>query len=186
MNIKLLTLLTIFVIMMGCSPNDADDTANSTTANQQAAEIDFAAQDRAKVQAEAKAQSEADAKAEQQAQNENDAIVGQKWQLVTLEGQDVEMADNQEQAIYFELQEEDNLVMGFSGCNNFNGTYTLEEGMRIRFSQMLSTMKACPDVDVDEQAVLEVFELTDNYTLSDGELSLNVGRRAPLAVFEQQ
>jgi hypothetical protein len=46
-------------------------------------------------------------------------------------------------------------------------------------------MKVCPDVDINEQSVLAVFELTDNYTLGDGELSLNVGKRAPLAVFEE-
>jgi heat shock protein HslJ len=56
--------------------------------------------------------------------------------------------------------------------------------MRIGFSQMASTMKACPDVNVDESAFLKVFELTDNYTINDDTLRLNVGRRAPLAVFE--
>lgn len=122
---------------------------------------------------------------EVKSEKETDDIIGQKWLLETLEGQPVEPAENQEQAIYFQLQEKGNRVMGFAGCNTFNGTYTLEEGMRIRFSQMLSTLKACPDVNVDEQAFLEVFELTDNYTINNGELSLNVGRRAPLAVFQQ-
>ena len=65
-----------------------------------------------------------------------------------------------------------------------NGEYTLEEGNRIRFSNMAVTMKACPDVGVNEKEFLKVFELADNYTIQDDTLSLNVGRRAPLAVFE--
>jgi heat shock protein HslJ len=60
----------------------------------------------------------------------------------------------------------------------------LEEGNRIRFKNMAVTMRACPDVDVNESEFLEVFELADNYTINGTILSLNVGRRAPLAVFE--
>lgn len=113
-------------------------------------------------------------------------IVAQNWQLKTLEGQAVGMVNNQQRPVFFELHQDNNRVTGFSGCNTFNGTYHIEEGMRIRFTQMLSTLKACPDVAFDEQAFLEVFELTDNYSLQNGQLSLNVGRRAPLAVFEAQ
>ncbi|MBA6151327.1 META domain-containing protein [Gelidibacter maritimus] len=115
---------------------------------------------------------------------EDESIVGKYWKLKTLQGQDVQMADNQEREIYFTLQSQDNRVNGFAGCNTVNGEYTLEEGNRIRFKGMMTTLKACPDVDVNESEFLEVFELADNYTIVDDVLSLNVGRRAPLAVFE--
>lgn len=106
------------------------------------------------------------------------------WKLKTLEGQAVTMSKNQEKEIYFMLKTGENRVQGFSGCNTFNGTYTLEKGNRIKFSQMLSTMRACPDVEVKESDFLKVFELADNYTINGDVLMLNVGRRAPLAVFE--
>lgn len=111
------------------------------------------------------------------------SIVNKYWKLITLEGKEISMAKNQEREAYFILKPEGKTVAGFSGCNNFSGTYMLEAGWRIRFSHMASTMKACPDVDVDEKEFLEVFALSDNYTLRDDTLSLNVGRRAPLAVF---
>lgn len=111
-------------------------------------------------------------------------IVEKYWKLKTLEGQDIKMADNQEQEIYFRLQSQGNRVTGFAGCNTINGEYTLEEGNRIRFNGMLTTLKACPEVDVNESEFLKIFELADNYTIVDDVLSLNVGRRAPLAVFE--
>lgn len=111
-------------------------------------------------------------------------IVEKYWKLKTLEGKDVQMVDNQEREIFFTLKTNDNQLTGFSGCNSFSGQYSLEEGNRIRFSQIATTMKACPDVDINESEFLQIFELADNYTIKDDELSLNVGRRAPLAVFE--
>ncbi|MCX7548261.1 META domain-containing protein [Xanthomarina sp. F1114] len=120
----------------------------------------------------------------QKSEIEKPTITEKYWKLKTLEGQEVKMAENQEREIYFILKTDENRLTGFSGCNTFSGTYTLEEGQRIHFTQIASTMKACPDVDVNESAFLKVFELTDNYTIKDDVLSLNIGRRAPLAVFE--
>lgn len=114
----------------------------------------------------------------------DNAIVEKYWKLKTLEGQDVTMGDNQEREIYFTLKTQDNRVTGFAGCNSISGEYILEEGNRIRFDKMASTLRLCPDVDFNESEFLKVFELADNYTIVDDVLSLNVGRRAPLAVFE--
>ncbi|MEM0519616.1 MULTISPECIES: META domain-containing protein [Aequorivita] len=115
---------------------------------------------------------------------ETEPITEKYWKLKTLEGQEVKMAKNQEKEIYFMLKTDDNKVVGFAGCNTFSGNYTLQEGNRIQFSQMATTMMACPDLDINEAEFLKVFELADNFTIQDDVLSLNVGRRAPLAVFE--
>lgn len=117
-------------------------------------------------------------------ENNDRAIVGTHWKLVKLDGQEVQMVPNQETDIHFILNAQENSVGGFAGCNSILGSYTLEEGMRIRFANMGLTMRACPEVNVDEQAFMNVLELADNYTISNGTLSLNVGRRAPLAEFE--
>lgn len=110
-------------------------------------------------------------------------IEGRAWKLKTLEGK--EMSDlNLQKDVYFMLNSKENRVSGFAGCNSMMGGYTLHEGNRIRFTQMGSTMMACPDVTFSESDFLKVFELADNYTINNNELSLNVGRRAPLAVFE--
>ena len=115
---------------------------------------------------------------------DNETITNKYWKLITLEGKEVIMAKNQEREAYFILKSEQKTITGFSGCNTFNGTYSLENGWRIRFSKMASTLKACPDVEVNESEFLNVFELADNFSLSGDTLSLNVGRRAPLAVFK--
>ncbi|MCM4166532.1 hypothetical protein KCTC52924_03468 [Arenibacter antarcticus] len=118
------------------------------------------------------------------AEIQKDLITEKYWKLKTLEGKEVKMADNQEREIYFMLKTDENRVVGFAGCNTFGGEYSLEEGNRIRFTQLLSTLKACPDIAVSEAEFLKVFELSDNYTIDGDTLMLNVGRRAPLAVFE--
>lgn len=116
----------------------------------------------------------------------SDQIIGKHWKLVKLEGQEVKMAENQEKEIFFTLVADGNQVQGFAGCNTLNGIYSLEKGQRIRFSQMAVTLRACPDVAVDESEYLHVFELADNYTINGDELALNVGKRAPLALFKAE
>lgn len=113
-----------------------------------------------------------------------EGITNKYWRLKKLDGKEVEMADNQAREQYFILKN-DGTISGFSGCNQFSGNYTLEENTsKIKFTSMLSTLRACPDVAVDESAFLEVFKLTNNYTVKDDVLTLNIGKRAPLAVFE--
>ena len=111
-------------------------------------------------------------------------IVNKYWKLIKLDGKDVKMSANQEREQYFTLRS-DSSVMGFAGCNNFNGQYELISGNKIKFNQnMAMTMRACPDLDIDESAMMQVFALTDNYTITGDTLSLFVGKRAALAVFE--
>lgn len=111
-------------------------------------------------------------------------IVEKYWKLKTLEGKNVKMGKNQEREVFFTLKANENRVTGFAGCNTMMGSYTLEEGDRIRFSQLATTMMACPDVDFNESEFLKIFELVDNYRITGDRLELYIGRRAPLAVFE--
>lgn len=114
----------------------------------------------------------------------NDQVITEKyWKLITLEGQDVTMAENQERETFFMLKGKDNTLNGFAGCNNIMGEFSLEDGNRIRFTNMATTLIMCPDVDVNESEFMKVFELTDNYTLYNDTLELNVGGRTPLARF---
>jgi len=113
---------------------------------------------------------------------EEEKIVEKYWKLKTLAGKEVEMTDNQTKEMHFMLKLNENRVAGFGGCNSFFGSYQLLKGSRIKFSHLGSTKMYCPDVN--EAAFMNVFELTDNYTVKDDVLSLNVGKRAPLAVFE--
>ena len=111
-------------------------------------------------------------------------IVNKYWKLKTLEGMAVTMKPNQEKEQFFMLRS-DGTLSGFAGCNLFNGEYEIMKGNRISIKRnMAMTLRACPDVNVDEMAFMNIFDQADNYTINGDVLQLNVGKRAPLAVFE--
>ena len=94
------------------------------------------------------------------------------------------MEENQKREIFFTLKANDSTVSGFAGCNSLVGQFSIEKGNRIRFKNMGTTLMACPGISFNESEFLKIFELADNYTIKDDILSLNIGRIAPLAVFE--
>lgn len=113
---------------------------------------------------------------------EEEKIVEKYWKLKTLAGKEVKMTPNQTKEMHFMLKLNENRVVGFLGCNSLFGSYQLLKGSRIKFSHLGSTKMYCPGVN--EAEFISIFELTDNYTIKEDVLVLNVGKRAPLAVFE--
>lgn len=104
------------------------------------------------------------------------------WRLVELSGAPVAAAAGA-QSPYLHLRAEGGRFQGFGGCNSYSGSYVLEEGGRIRFSDVAATMMACPDMET-ESRLFEVLGTADSYALTDRGLSLNRARMAPLARFE--
>lgn len=111
----------------------------------------------------------------------DETIVNKYWKLFQLEGKPITMSDNQEREAHFILGS-DGRVKGHTGCNGLGGEYKLEAGHRIRFSNMLGTLRYCEEVPWESE-FKNVFNIADNYTMHNDTLWLNVGRRAPLAGF---
>lgn len=111
--------------------------------------------------------------------NDNEiAFTDTKWKLVKLMGKDI---TNSEAFISFATEE--NRVFGHAGCNTFNGTYTIENNTQLKLSKIATTMKACPDMTVEDQ-FKEVLNKADNFSLNGNTMTLNKAKMAPLAVFE--
>lgn len=111
-----------------------------------------------------------------------DGMTEKYWKLVELNGQPVPALEREPHMI---LKAEGGRVVGFGGCNGFTGSYTLDTAAsRIRFSQVASTLMACPSGMEVESAFHEVLRTADNYSLSGDHLTLNRARMAPLARFE--
>ncbi|MDR2214112.1 MAG: copper resistance protein NlpE N-terminal domain-containing protein [Pseudomonadales bacterium] len=109
-------------------------------------------------------------------------ILGRRWRLVELNGRPL---PELERAPYLMLDEATGRVEGFGGCNEFSGGYTLDAAVsRIRFNDLVNTLRACVAGMEVEAALQEVLRNTDNYSLSGNELALNRARMAPLARFE--
>ncbi len=111
-------------------------------------------------------------------------IINYMWEMTALESVKLDQSNTEGKKIYFQLND-DMTVNGYSGCNIFSGQYKLEPGNMIKFSNMASTRMFCPDVKVKEQDVLNVFQVANNYTISNGKLTLTIGKRAPMATFKR-
>jgi len=75
-------------------------------------------------------------------------------------------------------------IAAFAGCNRMMGGYKQKPVLQIKFSKIASTLMACEDMETE--AVFKiVLEEVDNYSLNNGNLSLNKARMAPLARFQK-
>ena len=107
-------------------------------------------------------------------------LVSGQWTIQTIYGSDITPPpDRATPHLNFT---EDGKVGGHTGCNPISGNYTLEDGLRISFSDMATGMAFCGEEVPYEADLLEILNRTDNYTLVDGQLSLNKARMAPMAV----
>jgi len=107
-------------------------------------------------------------------------ILDTRWRLVELFGKPVA---GSERFPFILLDSKEGRISGFGGCNSISGSYELRAGNRIRFSNMASTMMACPDMDA-EQEFFKLLALTDNFACDGKNLFLHKARMAPLARFE--
>lgn len=105
------------------------------------------------------------------------------WRLVEIQGRTVSRLDKNKKPIQLRLNSKENRVNGFAGCNNFWGSFNLQNGNRISFSKMASTLMACPDLQLETE-LYRVLEKVDNYTIKNNSLYLNKAKMAPLAKFE--
>lgn len=78
---------------------------------------------------------------------------------------------------------QDGKASGFSGCNNFHGSYTLK-GKSLKFGPLMSTRRACLEGDamMTEKLYLEALAAVEGYSLKDGKLKL-LSKNLPVVEF---
>lgn len=109
-------------------------------------------------------------------------ITDRKWKLVELAGKPVaDKINGKEPFILF--QKKDSRYSASGGCNGMGGTFTLQDNGRIKFSQGMSTMMACENMEI-ENGLGKALIAADNYSLNGDDLSLNKAKMAPLARFK--
>jgi heat shock protein HslJ len=77
---------------------------------------------------------------------------------------------------------ENKRVNGFGGCNNFMGSFEMEEGNRISFAPLASTMMACENMEM-EGSFMQTLQQVDNFAMKDNVLSLHKAKMSPLLKF---
>lgn len=99
-----------------------------------------------------------------------------KWKLTELNGKSVPDKVNGKEP-FMSFDQTQNRYTASGGCNGLGGTFELKSNRKIKFSQGMSTMMACPDMSV-EQGIGQMLSKVDNITLTDGLLILNQGTTA--------
>ncbi len=98
------------------------------------------------------------------------AIEGTRWELVELNGAAVVIGADLD-TIHITLNATDSMANGNAGCNNFFGAYHRQGADGLRFGNLGSTMKACPDMST-EQALHAALPKVDHFKLEEGMLTL--------------
>lgn len=111
-----------------------------------------------------------------------DSLGGKSWTLTHVLGQPVEPAPKGRREPNLSFAAGANRVAGYFGCNNVLGRYELMANHRIRFTQLVTTQKACLDMRLEKQ-MLAMLTKADSYSLKADTLSLNRSRMVPLARF---
>jgi heat shock protein HslJ len=111
----------------------------------------------------------------------SDQLIGPKWKLIELHGQVVVRNAQSKEDSFIRLTKE-GTISAYTGCNNMTGSYQVRKGLGIKFTNIVSTRMACPDMTT-EQILNQVLQTTDSYTVKGKRLTLNKTGQKPLAIF---
>ena len=106
---------------------------------------------------------------------DDETIVDAYWMLLSLEGEKVPVPKDNRMA-YIRLQERENDIIGYTGCNKISGKYKLTEPA-LQFSKLTSTKMSCPQIET-ENMLLDALSRTTNFKKSGSILTLYTGSNA--------
>lgn len=92
------------------------------------------------------------------------------WRLLVVKGKEVTLSEGQKEPFLL-IEASNDRVRGFSGCNSFTGTYTLN-GNKLSFSQVAATMEMCLEEMEIEQLFHSVLGETTGYKPAGDTLKL--------------
>jgi heat shock protein HslJ len=92
-------------------------------------------------------------------------IWGKKWKLVEMSDRPVKASE-----AYIEFDRQQQRFSGSGGCNRIAGGFKVE-GSKLKFSQTISTKKACPNDNV-ETTFLRLLETTTRFEVETDKLRL--------------
>lgn len=111
------------------------------------------------------------------------SMIEGEWTITDVNGSAIK-ADN---SPYIGFDTKENRVYGNSGCNNIGGSFDFNgKKGQIEFGQMISTMMACPDMEL-EQSVLQALDSVESVKFLDKEhMALCDKNKKPLLQMERR
>lgn len=110
-------------------------------------------------------------------------ITEKYWKLIELNGNKIILGKNQNTSPHLTLKNENSLMFGHGGCNEFQASFELSEGNKIKFSNIAATKMYCDHMET-EQALLDVLEMADNYSVKNDTVALKNTSMFSLARFQ--
>ncbi|MBS9778290.1 MAG: META domain-containing protein [Gammaproteobacteria bacterium] len=108
-------------------------------------------------------------------------ILNSKWKLNTLNSMH---ASKTKSNAFFVLSQNNNKIIGFTGCNDFSGEYELQQNKnRIIFTRIISTRMACMKNKSVEYGFLSALAKTQYYSFENRKLTILNSDKEPLASF---
>jgi heat shock protein HslJ len=105
------------------------------------------------------------------------------WRLSEMNGEPVQPpAGTREVHIILSLDDQENRMKGFAGCNNIGGSFK-QDGQKITFSAFSTKMMCEPNQMKVEDFLLKALTATDNYVIKGETLTLLEGDTV-LATFQ--
>lgn len=105
-----------------------------------------------------------------------------KWNILSIENKAVDQKVNgKEPLLNFDLAKKE--YSAITGCNNLMGGFELKAPNKIKFSQGMSTMMACENMEV-EQGLSRIFPLVSTYKISNDTLSFLDAKKGIKAQFK--
>ena len=111
-----------------------------------------------------------------------DKLVGKKWHLVSFKGKEIQLTEAKAEHPFVQFNE-DFTMMGYTGCNNLEGAYEMEDAQKIKFVQVINTLKACPEMETEAE-FLKTINATATYAFEDHALVMYDKDHQKLATFK--
>jgi putative lipoprotein len=105
------------------------------------------------------------------------------WKLLTVNEKPVTMAEQQPREAFLQLVNNELTLKGFTGCNNFIGSYTVK-GNSLSFESVATTRKACFYGIENESTFIQALEDTRFYSILEHALTLLNNEKHPIARLE--
>lgn len=112
----------------------------------------------------------------------NDQLVGKKWHLVSFKGEEIQLKEAKAEHPYIEFNDDFTLT-GYTACNNLQGVYTVEDAQKIKFSQMVNTLKTCGEMETENE-FLKTINATAAFGFQEHALIMYDKEHQPLALFK--
>ena len=97
-------------------------------------------------------------------------LINTYWKLVEIDGKPIKVPSKVRE-LHFILRADGKTVKGFGGCNQFGGSYKVEED-KIKFGPIAGTLKFCSEIMDIETSFIKVFSEANNYKIFGEKLEL--------------